>query len=515
MIILIILAVLSAIPAADAQEITISMFSGQQTQPDIFGDHIVWADNRYGNWDIFIYDITQSSEDPVVLHTANQDQPKVHGNHIVWRDDRNGNYDIYLYDIFLGRETQVTYDPADSTSPSIYGSWIVWEDNRFGNWDIFAYNIDSGIETQLTVEDSDQRYPVLFGDTIAYLDNTDGDYEIYAGSLPMIFDPIADIPDYPDSDMDFPSDYTPGAADIQQITFDHVDQDPPYVWSTTVIWSDARDFNKDVFMYDLTTRTETRLTYNPSDQYDPKLYGSTVIWVDDRNANSDIYRYDLISNVQERVTYLESNEYDTAIFNNRMVWVSDASGEGDLFMLTFDLAVWEPPDSIAQVDPKEKDIDQTRSYRYPIAAVAITAVIAALYFKKRVSGNKDDLPENLPSLKDINKLKKKDELIKKCKELGLNPYGNKKRLRARLITFVKVKERERREAAVREAEALAKKTGKRKELEKKPRTLEIKDDLIVPKNLDYDSVTLEWDDGLESSGIIGENEKIYLDYIGI
>ncbi|MCH8218140.1 MAG: hypothetical protein IH892_15385, partial [Planctomycetes bacterium] len=60
---------------------------------------------------------------------------------VVWQDDRFGHWDIYLYNLNTGREFRLTEDPADQTLPDIDGDLVVWQDNRLGSWDIFVMRL--------------------------------------------------------------------------------------------------------------------------------------------------------------------------------------------------------------------------------------------------------------------------------------------------------------------------------------------------------------------------------------
>ena len=68
----------------------------------------------------------------VTTSSASQVYPQIYVDVIVWQDDRNGNWDIYMYDVSTGVEQQITSDPTDQISPAIYGDTVVWQDARNG-----------------------------------------------------------------------------------------------------------------------------------------------------------------------------------------------------------------------------------------------------------------------------------------------------------------------------------------------------------------------------------------------
>ncbi len=81
--------------------------NGTASYPDIYGNTLVWLDNRNGNDDIYIYDISTHKE----IHTTNklnQTNPAIYGNRVVWEDERNGGHDIYMEDLSTKAQTRIT-----------------------------------------------------------------------------------------------------------------------------------------------------------------------------------------------------------------------------------------------------------------------------------------------------------------------------------------------------------------------------------------------------------------------
>lgn len=61
---------------------------------------------------------------------------------LVFRDNRSGQWDIYLYNLSSLVETQITNDSADQINPVISGDLIVWQENRNGEWEFILYAIN-------------------------------------------------------------------------------------------------------------------------------------------------------------------------------------------------------------------------------------------------------------------------------------------------------------------------------------------------------------------------------------
>jgi len=117
----------------------------EQTNPAVSGDVVVWQDNFSGDWDIYaarISDPNNVIEFPIATGKASQTRPAVDGNLIVWQDDRAGNWDIFGYNLTTGRRFRITDNPADQTNPAVSGNTVVWQDNREGNSQIYAVVLD-------------------------------------------------------------------------------------------------------------------------------------------------------------------------------------------------------------------------------------------------------------------------------------------------------------------------------------------------------------------------------------
>ena len=72
-------------------------------------------------------------ERPVAIIAGSaQEQPAIDGHIVAWADNRSGNYDIFMYDLETGLERWVCVNPFIQVHPSVSGERIVWQDMRSG-----------------------------------------------------------------------------------------------------------------------------------------------------------------------------------------------------------------------------------------------------------------------------------------------------------------------------------------------------------------------------------------------
>ncbi|MDP3790413.1 MAG: IPT/TIG domain-containing protein, partial [Candidatus Omnitrophota bacterium] len=97
----------------------------------------------------------------------------------------------------------------------------------------------------------------------------------------------------------------------------------PMIHSDKIVWHDYRNFNADIYMYDISTGEETCITDYEGSQALPSIYGDKIVWRDARKGYSmpDIYMYDL-SIGQERQITLPVASYRSApsIYEDKIVY---------------------------------------------------------------------------------------------------------------------------------------------------------------------------------------------------
>lgn len=188
------------------EEVPICLAPRTQYVPKIYGDKIVWMDNRYIDEHyhyINMYDLTEETEEPVYLDSFHQDQwwASIHGEKIAWQEKRENDYDIYVFDLISEEAAQITQDPQAQTYPTIYENNLAWLDYRNGdNPEIYGYDLVTDEETQITDSSTYKEVPEIYADKVIWIDYESG-YE--QARLWM-----AEFTPFPYGDVDFSGSVT-------------------------------------------------------------------------------------------------------------------------------------------------------------------------------------------------------------------------------------------------------------------------------------------------------------------
>lgn len=262
---------------------------------DLFKDLFVYQEfGKFTN--IYMQNTTTKEITQITSLSSSQGSPAISGDIIVWEDNRNGNYDIYMCNISLNGQSggclsvdqkiQVTSNSADQRNPDVFkhtaGVIITWQDKRAGNWDIYMcdlrYNgLDRGClatdnKQMITDNLNDQTNPRIGVDYVVWQDYRRGNWDIYMyrhGKKPVA--------------MDIPGE------NVITVTLAHRDQTLPDIHGKYIVWQDERNLHKDIYYYNIDTSQERRLTSNPANQSNPRIHSSKIVWEDRREGNAQIY----------------------------------------------------------------------------------------------------------------------------------------------------------------------------------------------------------------------------------
>ncbi len=164
-----------------------------QTDPTVADGVLVWADDRDGDFDIWMWRLGEPLSTAAVLVAAAGDQrhPSLAGDVLVWVDRRRAPHspresEIWMLDLADPDATPValTDDAVEQDDPHTDGLSVVWSDYTnsadgvyrdltdpaLNNADIRRYTIATGEYDWVTTEGTKQLRPAVDGDTVVWLD---------------------------------------------------------------------------------------------------------------------------------------------------------------------------------------------------------------------------------------------------------------------------------------------------------------------------------------------------------
>ena len=319
--IFILLLLLPAVSHAQFSPIQVTTNSKYQIKPAIFGNRIVWQDERnkssiFINYDTYMYTLPSGPEQRINISSKDQSRPEIWENIIVWDDLRNGMRDIYMYDINTGEETRVTTDDEQQDYPAVSDSVIVWRDRRNGaswEYDIYMYDMHNGSEARVSTGASSMQDagPRISGHKVVWSQ--------YSGSSNSIF--------YIDLD----------SGNREQLTTDPYNQYAPDIHGDSIVWIESRNERYSLYMEDLTTHTVHFITDQITAHSKPRISDKGIVWdvLVDNYGNHDIYFYEFASDALVPLVTGAYAEEHPSIWSNRVVWDDASSGNYDIYYLEF------------------------------------------------------------------------------------------------------------------------------------------------------------------------------------
>ncbi|MCC4771607.1 PKD domain-containing protein [Methanosarcina sp. DH2] len=296
-------------------EYQITTNKSDETKPAIYGDKIVWQSNHNETYTVHLYNISTSSETPIVSRNNSEFFPTIYDDRVVWRESGK----IYLYN--LSTSTKTLISNRLGIYPAIYGDKIVWQGECNGDC-IYMYDISSSKQVRITNNKSASYQPAIYENRIVWESRptVNGSSKIFMYDL--------------------------STEKETQIITDESHQQSPAIYGNRIVWEDYRNGNKDIYMYDLSTSKKIQITTSGS-AWNPAIYGDRIVWRDNRNdkeyiENSDIYMYDLSTSREIQIT-TSGSASSPAIYGNKIVWEDGRSGNADIYICTISEQDEEPP----------------------------------------------------------------------------------------------------------------------------------------------------------------------------
>ena len=127
----------------------------------------------------------------------------------------------------------------------------------------------------------------------------------------------------------------------------------PAIDGDRVVWNDYRNGNAEIFLYNITTGTETQVTTGTSYSYSPSISGDRIVYYGYRNENEGIYLYNITTGIETQVTTGTSDSYYPSISGERIVYYGYRNGNEGIYLynITTGIETQIPINSSSAYDP--------------------------------------------------------------------------------------------------------------------------------------------------------------------
>ncbi len=296
-----------------------------QFDPAISGNIVVYNEAVASGTDVAYVDLSSGTATNITSSTdADEQMTDVSGNTIVYTrtGHTTADSDVMAFVIGAGSSAVAAVAGSNQLNPAISGNVVAWEDTRDGNREIYAKDLATGTVKRLTNTPSEgERDPAVSGTRVVYVRVGSTDCQIWM--------------------TDFATEAT------TQITSVAGCDRLPDISGNTVVYQGLRGGDQDIFVYDLTTATETRLSL-PGTQRNPNVSGDWVAYEDVGSTGaSDIKLYHVPTATHFTAVATANNEFLNDIDGTRVAYTSDAAGNFDIYLFEFQVQVAGFPLSLA------------------------------------------------------------------------------------------------------------------------------------------------------------------------
>lgn len=232
------------------------------------GNRLVWSSFVDGNFEVFLFDQDTQTETRLTTHPANQGYPSIYGDYVVWQDDRNytdqpvKSFDIYSYNLLTKEETKISQTTGNHEEPRIYKNYVVWRNTSGGKSEVLLYDLTTN--TQKSIASSVQAFGVdIFENSVVWMQYNSPYFDIYSYDL------------------------VNGA--VKRLTNGGGHHKDPHVYGNQVIWHDYRNGERDIYLYDTGSGTEKNLTPGAGNSTIKGINNGQVLFADDKTNTLLLY----------------------------------------------------------------------------------------------------------------------------------------------------------------------------------------------------------------------------------
>jgi beta propeller repeat protein len=202
-------------------------------------------------------------------NSTKQRQPSIYGDIIIWADDRNHPTDhlndFYIYNISTETE-EILIENVFSLKPFIHGNIVAWKEGEFNTnrYSINVLSLQNRSIWSLGYNYTYKHNPVVFGSIICWIEATESETFVFIYNI---------------------------NNNTKNVIFkgNNNAMNGPTIFEKTIVWTERLDGDHDIFVYNMDNGTTRRLFNDSYDQNGPSLYGDRLVYSDHRNGNGDIF----------------------------------------------------------------------------------------------------------------------------------------------------------------------------------------------------------------------------------
>ena len=170
-----------------AQAIGASVSTKDQIDPSVHAGRVVWQDFRdVGFGEIYMRDLEQGSIRRLTQNSFGQYSPAIWGNWVVWQDNRHTQVELYGMNLLRGVEQRLTNTGFNEADPRMEGSRVLYAEDSVGvlTGNFRLLDLDTLRSVPLTRSESSKRFGALSGHQLFWQGGSGASTTLQRASIP-------------------------------------------------------------------------------------------------------------------------------------------------------------------------------------------------------------------------------------------------------------------------------------------------------------------------------------------
>lgn len=171
------------------QNFFVSPSTQDEIDPAVQAGRVVWEDFRdQGPGEIYYGDLQAAQVRRITTNIYGQFNPDIYGNWIVWADNRNVEVDIYGFDLLRNAEVRITSTPENESQPALNGPWVVCMQDALGpqTGNARLIHLPSLVAVPITVTPTIKTFPSVADGAAVWQETVNNQSQVVSASLPSL-----------------------------------------------------------------------------------------------------------------------------------------------------------------------------------------------------------------------------------------------------------------------------------------------------------------------------------------